>query len=141
MKWLKAIFTLLVTAVTPMLDASATVQSFSSYVLYTGTGTNSGDVLFTTTNTAFYDTCLLMSVTGAVQVFPSLDGTNFVTSALSLADLHLTTSDPVTSTVAGAMYGFSGRYPSIQVKQTGASASSASLLCYVGGQVIPGGHP
>jgi hypothetical protein len=63
-------------------------------------------------------------------VFVSLDGTNYSTAGLSLADLGSTSTDPVIVTAANRTYGFRGVYRLIRVLQNGASAvTAASLMC------------
>ena len=94
---------------------------------YTGTGVNDNDVLFTTGDISPYDTFMVMSTVGAVDVYGSLDGTNFNTAPLSLADLGSTTTDPVIVTAANRMYGFRGKYKYIRVLQNGATAATATL--------------
>lgn len=110
--------------------AHASVEMLSGGVRYYGTGTNDNDVLFTTGTMTEYSACTLMSTTGAVDVFVSLDGTNFSTAALSLQDFGATTNDPVVVTAALRVYGFAGKYKAIKVLQNGATAAAASLLCW-----------
>lgn len=93
----------------------------------TGTGTNDNDVLFTQEQLTPYDTFMLASTTGAVDVEVSLDGTNFV-GPVSLTDMGATTSDPVLVTAADRLYGFRGvGFHSVRVIQNGATASEATL--------------
>jgi hypothetical protein len=94
---------------------------------YTGTGVNDNDVLFTSGDMRPYDTFMIMSTAGAVDVYGSLDGTNYNTAPLSLADLGAVTSDPVVVTVANRLYGFRGKYRYIRVLQNGATAATATL--------------
>jgi hypothetical protein len=79
---------------------------------------------------ATYDTCELMSTAGAMDVVVSLDGTNFTTAALSLADLGAITSDPVVVTAANRLYGFRGKFAAIQVRQNGATAVVNASIRY-----------
>jgi hypothetical protein len=53
---------------------------------YKGTGVNTGDTLFTTANVQHHELFTLMSSAGAVDVWVTLDGTNFSTAALALED-------------------------------------------------------
>lgn len=97
----------------------------------TGTGTNDNDVIITFDDVVEgADTFLLMSTSGAMDVFVSLDGTNFTTAPLSLTDMGATTSDPVLVTVANRCYGFRGKYKSIKVLQNGATAVANAVLRY-----------
>ena len=112
------------------LTASAAVEDLGTHVRYSGTGANDNDVLFTTGDVSRYDACTLMSTAGAVDVFVSLDGTNYASAALSLQDFGATTTDPVLVTAANRVYGFVTKVRKIRVLQNGASAASASLNCW-----------
>lgn len=81
-------------------------------------------VVFTLTgNGQDNDTYQLGSTGGAMDVYGSGDGTNFLATALALTDLTSTTpATRVDTTVAGKHYQFSGRYKAIQVLQKGATA-------------------
>lgn len=97
----------------------------------TGSGTNDNDVVITFDDVVEgADTFLLMSTAGAMDVFPSLDGTNFATAALSLEDLGATTSTPVIVTVANRIYRFRGKFKSIRVLQNGATGVANAVLRY-----------
>lgn len=70
------------------------------------------------------------STAGAMDVQISLDGTNFLTAQLSLADLGAIVTDPVVVTVANRVYRFRGAYKSIRISQNGGVAvANAILLC------------
>lgn len=100
----------------------------------TGSGTNDNDAVITIADAAAndllnYDSFMLMSTAGAMDVFVSLDGTNYITAPLSLTDLGATTTAPVIVTVANRMYGFRGKFQGIIVRQNGATAvENASLI-------------
>lgn len=97
----------------------------------TGTGTNDNDVVITFDDVVEgADTFLLMSTAGAMDVFVSLDGTNFSTAALSLTDMGAITSDPVVVTAANRCYGFRGKFKSIRVLQNGVTAVANAVLRY-----------
>lgn len=97
----------------------------------TGTGTNDNDVVITFDDVVHgADTFLLMSTAGAMDVFVSLDGTNYATAALSLTDMGAITSDPVIVTAANRCYGFRGKFASIRVLQNGATAVENAVLRY-----------
>jgi hypothetical protein len=97
----------------------------------TGTGTNDNDVVISLDqNAEAYDTFLLMSTAGAMDVFVTLDGTNYSTAALSLADLGATSTDPVVVTAANRVYGFRGKYRGIRVLQNGATGVANATLRY-----------
>lgn len=98
--------------------------------LYTGTGTNDNDVLFTTRNVQQHTYFTLMSTAGAVDVDVSIDGTNFSTAALALEDAGATANATyVVVTAANRVYKFRGPFTRIRVVQNGGTATAASLLC------------
>jgi hypothetical protein len=114
-----------------LLSAHASEQSYgSNYTRYFGSGANDNDVLFTTGDLAKFDACVLMATTGTVDVYPSLDGTNYATSALSLEDKGATALDPVLQASALRVYGFVGKFAYVKVLQVGATAAAASLNCW-----------
>lgn len=101
--------------------------------LYTGTGTSANDVLFTTRNVEQHELFTLMSVTGAVQVLASVDGTNFATAPLALEDAGSAASATyVLVTAAARIYNFRGKFTALRVTQNGGTASAASLKCGAG---------
>lgn len=106
------------------------VEDLGTHIRYYGTGANDDDVLFTTGDMSRYDACTIMSTDGAVDVFVSLDGTNYASSALSLQDMGATSTDPVLVTAADRVYGFVVKARRIRVLQNGATAASASMLCW-----------
>lgn len=98
--------------------------------LYTGTGANANDVLFTTANVQHHESFTLMSTTGVVQVLASVDGINFATAPLALEDAGATANTTyVLLTVAARIYKFTGKFTRLRVTQNGAAASAASLIC------------
>jgi hypothetical protein len=109
----------------------ATVENSGTVTLYKdGTGANDNDVIVQTNDVTSFNTFHLMSTAGALDVFPSLDGTNYATAALSLTDLGATVSDPVIVTVANRVYRFRGAFRKIQVMQNGATAGqNVVLMC------------
>ncbi len=96
---------------------------------FTGTGTNANDVLVATDDVLQFDSFLLMSTAGAVQVLVSIDGTNYSTAPLSLTDMGAIDNNPVLVTVANRIYGFRGKFRFIKVTQNGATGSAATLMC------------
>jgi hypothetical protein len=84
-------------------------------------------------NAENYDTWQLGSVGGAMDVFVSGDGTNFLTTAVALVDLGSTSpATAVIETTAQGNFGIRGRWKAIRVLQKGATAvSSAYLIGYV----------
>lgn len=94
------------------------------------TGTNDNDVVIQSEDVSKWDTFQLMSTAGAMDVFVSLDGTNYATAAMSLQDMGATTSDPVVVTAANRLYGFRGKYAKVKVLQNGATGvADACLMC------------
>lgn len=96
----------------------------------TGSGVNDNDVVITLNRADPFDTFLLMSTAGAMDVFVSLDGTNYSTAALSLTDMGATTSSPVVVTAANRVYGFRGLFRAVRVLQNGATAVENATLSY-----------
>jgi hypothetical protein len=96
----------------------------------TGSGTNDNDQVILLDDAGPFDTFLLMSTAGAMDVFVSLDGTNYTTAPLSLADLGASDTIPVLVTVANRMYGFRGKYRKIKILQNGATAVEDAALSY-----------
>jgi len=126
MKMLKILLVGLLLAAT----ANAAVEDLGTHVRYYGTGANDNDVLFTTGDISRYDACTIMSTTGAVDVFVSLDGTNYATAALSLQDMGSTATTPVVVTSALRVYGFVVKARNIKVLQNGATGAAASMNCW-----------
>jgi hypothetical protein len=112
-----------------MTIGTQVVEDLGLAVRYTNTSTADNEAVIVTGDIGRYDAFTLMSVTGTVDVYPSLDGTNFATSALSLSDLGATTLDPVVVTAAGRVYGFRGPYSKIKVLQAGATGVAVTLRC------------
>lgn len=97
----------------------------------TGSGTNDNDLVIEFSGTIDdFDTYQLSSTAGAMDVFVSLDGTNYTTAPLSLSDLGAVSSDPVLVTAANRMYGFRGKYRAIQVRQNGGTPVTGAVLNY-----------
>ena len=93
-------------------------------------GTGDDAVVIETTDISMFDTFTLMSTAGAMDVVVSLDGTNFTTAPLSMADLGAVTTAPVIVTAAERMYGFRGSYRFIRVQQdAGVAVANARLMC------------
>ena len=91
---------------------------------------NDNDVVIEAENIERYSEFTLGSTAGAMDVQVSLDGTNFLTAQLSLADLGAITTAPVLVTVANRVYRFRGVFKSIRVSQNGATdTADAMLLC------------
>ena len=112
-----------------MAAGTQTVE-LSHVHVYTNSGTADNDVLIQTSDVSQFDTFHVMSTAGAVDVFASIDGTNYSVTALSLTDQGATTSDPVLVTAANRLYGFRGKYKKLKVLVNGATNPTAcSLLC------------
>lgn len=95
-----------------------------------GVGVNDNDLVFQTGDVSRYDTFMLLSTAGAMDVFVSLDGTNYSTAPLTLQDMSSSSDTPALLTAAGAVFGFRGKFSKIQVLQNGATAvANASLMC------------
>jgi len=97
---------------------------------FTGTGVSDNDLLFTTHDVEKHSLFTLMSSAGAVDVEVNLDGVNWSTAPLALEDQGATTSTTyVLVTAALRVYKFSGKYRQIRVRQNGATAATATLMC------------
>lgn len=109
----------------------AKVNNFGNAQLYQdGTGANDNDVIVQTGDVSAFNAFTLDSTAGAVDVFVSLNGTDYTTAALSLTDLGATTTDPVVVTAANRVYGFRGAFQKIRVLQNGATAATkVNLMC------------
>lgn len=112
-----------------MTIGTVTIEDLGKSCRYTNTTTADNEVAFTTGQVGRYNTFMLLSTAGAVDVLVSLDGTNYSTAALSLVDLGAADSLPVLTTVAGRVYGFRGKYSKVKVLQNGATGVTVSLLC------------
>jgi hypothetical protein len=98
--------------------------------LYKGTGAADNDLLFTTANVQIYGSYTLMSTAGAVDVEVTLDGATWSTAALALEDAGSATNTTyVLVTTALRVYRFRGKYTQVRVRQNGATAATAHLLC------------
>lgn len=106
------------------------MPNLSATELYTGSGTNDNDLLFTTRNVQAHGSFTLMSTAGAVDVEVTLDGTTWSTTALSLEDLGATANTTyVVVTAALRVYQFRGKFTQVRVRQNGGTAATAHLLC------------
>jgi hypothetical protein len=112
-----------------MTIGTQTVQPLGHVTIYTNTSTEDNEIVIQTEDVSQYDTFMLMSDTGAVDVFPSLNGTSYATTALSLQDMGATTSDPVALTAAARIYGFRGKFRKIRVLQNNTTDVAVTLLC------------
>lgn len=108
--------------------ASTTISIEGSTKRFTGTGTSDNEIVIQSDDIQQYDTFILQSTSGAMDVFVSVDGTNYSTAALSLSDLGATDTIPVLVTVANRTYGFRGKFKYIRVLQNGGSAVTAAVL-------------
>lgn len=105
-----------------------------------GVGTLTADPIFVRTNftggetgdISEYDSFMLMSTAGAMDVVGTLDGTNYCTAPISLIDMGAADATPVLVTAANRIYGFRGKYLGLKVRQSGATAvANGALLCGV----------
>jgi hypothetical protein len=95
-----------------------------------GIGASDNDILISTGDVSKYDTFMLSSTAGAMDVFVSLDGTHFTTAPLTLQDMSSSSDTPALLTAPNAMYGFRGKFALIQVLQNGGTAvADGALMC------------
>lgn len=118
----------LLALLTLVAGAATTITEEGSSTLYQGTGTIDNDIAIQTNDVQRYDTFMLTSTGGAMDVFVSIDGTNYSTAALSLIDFGAITQDPVVVTAANRVYAFRGKYKRVRVLQNGAAAVTAASL-------------
>lgn len=113
------------------VTAGSTPNHMGNALIYTCTSsTDDNEVPIQTGDVSQYDAFMVMSTAGALDVFVSLDGTNYSTAALSLVDFGATDTAPVIVTVANRVYGFRGKYRLIRVLQNGATdTANVTLIC------------
>ncbi len=102
-------------------------------MIKSGTGTNDNDIVIElTSNAEHFETWQLSSTAGAMDVFVSSDGTNYLTAPLALIDLaSVNPSTAVVVTAANGSYGWKGRWKKVKVLQNGATAvANARLYAY-----------
>ncbi len=105
-------------------------MSYKPVNTYTGSSNADNATVFEFLgNMQSYDTYQLGSTGGAMDVYGSGDGTNFLSAPIALIDLGSTTpSVAVVETAANGNYGFRGRYKAIRVLQKGATAVANAYL-------------
>ena len=113
-----------------MANIGAFVDSGSAMQVIGITGVNDNDIVIEVTDAERFNEFAVTTLTGAVDVDVSLDGTNFIT-AIALEDKKSTNPQTrVVVTAAGGLYRFFGSVKVIRVRQAGATAAvSASLMC------------
>ena len=109
----------------------ATVESYGKVEVWSGgVSTDNDEVVLQTGSIIHYNTFLLMSTAGTMDVTVALDGTNYSTAPLSLTDLGATASAPVIITAANRIYGFKGYFMKVRVLQNGATdLADVVLIC------------
>jgi hypothetical protein len=112
-----------------MTIGTQVVEELGNVIRYTNTTTEDNEEALVTGDVSRHNVFMLMSVTGAVDVLASLDGTNFSTSPLSLVDQGATDAAPVLLTAAARVYGFRGKFRKLKVLQNGATGVAVTLLC------------
>lgn len=91
-------------------------------------GVNDNDIVIEVENIERYEEFSLMSTAGSMDVFVSLDGTNFATAPLSLADLGALDTAPVLATAANRIYRFRGIFKHLRIRQAGATGVANPIL-------------
>ena len=110
-------------------DNGTRVNVGGGFVLYTGDCTENDEVLIQTDSLTGYHACFLMSSAGAVDVFVTLNGSNYSTAAFSLEDKGATDGTDAVVTTAGTVYGFATWFLGVRIVQNGATDATAALLC------------
>jgi len=109
--------------------AATTITEGPNSTLYQGAGINDNDVVIQSNDISRYNAFFLMSTAGGMDVFVTLDGTNYSSAALSLIDDGAITTDPVLVTTSSRIYAFRGKFKAIRVLQNGATGvANAALL-------------
>lgn len=100
------------------------------------TGVNDNDVLLEMTQATHTavdqcDSWEISSTAGAIDVFVSMDGSNYLATAVSLVDRASNTpSTEVSVTAAGRLYGWRGHPRKIKFLQNGATAvANGNVTC------------
>ena len=114
-----------------MTIALATAELYGKVLIWSGGNSDDdNDVVVQTNDVLQYNTFLLMSTAGVLDVLVSLDGTNYATVTLSLTDLGASSTAPVKVTVAARIYGFRGYFSKIRVLQNaGTDTEEVTLIC------------
>ena len=113
-------------------EAACSVQTIDrqeDYAVFTGNCTEDNETLISAP-VIDYEACFIVSTTGAVDVFISLDGSNYTTAALSLRDHGAVNTSPVLVTATARLYGFASKFRRVRVQQNGSTDAAASLLCF-----------
>lgn len=111
-----------------MAVLSTSVVDQGHFAQYDGSGSADNDVIIQTGDITRFDTFMLMSSAGTVDVYVSLDGTNYATAALSLQDMGATVTDPVVVSAANRVYAFRGKFRKIRVLVAGATNPTTATL-------------
>ena len=109
----------------------ATVEYYGKVAVWSaGDSDDDNDIVVQTGSVIDFDEFELMSTTGVLDVFPSLDGTNYATAPLSLRDMGALSLNPVVVTVANRVYKFTGHFMAIRVQQaSGVDTTAVTLVC------------
>ena len=108
-----------------------TVESYGNVDVWSGgISTADADVVCQTGSVIHFNTFLLMSTAGAMDVTVTLDGTNYNVARLSLTDMGAAASAPVIVSVANRVYGFKGYFMKIRLLEKGTTdLADAVLVC------------
>ncbi len=121
---------------------AVSLETASTLTIKGGSGTNDNDPIFSRTGTlggetsdvSQFDTFELFSTGGAMDVFVTLDGTNYSSVGLGMTNQTAVDPTPVLVTTAGQVFGFRGKFRNMKILQNGATAvANATLTCGVMG--------
>ena len=109
----------------------ATAKYYGNVLVYSGgISTDDTEVVIQSGSVIHFNTFIILSTAGAMDVTVSLDGTNYSTARLSLTDMGAAASAPVIVSVAGRVYGFKGYFAYVRVIQKGGTdTANAAMIC------------
>ena len=109
----------------------ATPKFYGNVLVYSGgISTDDDEVVVQSGSVIHYNTFIILSSAGAMDVLVTLDGTYYATAALSLTDMGAAASAPVIASVAGRVYGFKGYFAAVRVLQKGGTdTADVSMTC------------
>ncbi len=108
-----------------------TVENYGNVEVWSGgISTEDNDVVCQTGSVIHFNTFLILSTAGALDVTVTLDGTNYSTAPLSITDMGAAASAPVIVSVANRVYGFKGYFLKVRLLENGSTdTADVTLVC------------